>query len=125
MTSSEAPEKIRQARYRPDAFLAFLCNYEKSLWLGFGAHLAGQMDRPDAPDARFSKEIAPLLIKPFSQTLSVYFERCCGLGLEHIPPAIVLTGVSLKCRFVHLSNVRRILHLSAGEGYPGSAHSTL
>ena len=64
-----------------------LWNHEKSLWRGFGAHLAGQTDRPDAPDAHFSKEIATLLIKAFTQTLSVYFERCCGLGLEHIPQA--------------------------------------
>ena len=53
------------------------------------------MDRPDAPDAHFSKEIATLLIKAFTQTLSVYFERCCGLGLEHIPQAWY-TGLMLQ-----------------------------
>ena len=67
--------------------MALFWNHEKLLWRGFGAHLAGLMDRPDAPDAHFSKEIATLLIKAFTQRMSVYFERCCGLGLQYIPQA--------------------------------------
>ena len=69
------------------------------LWRTFGAPFAWPGLWPGPPDTHLSKEIATLLIKAFTQILNVYFERCCGLGMEHIPQAWYTGPMLQMCIF--------------------------